>query len=61
VTEIVRAQILVIRNSGVTNMFDLARVQLEAAARGMKELVLYLEEHPKPYFQFILTGESDIE
>jgi len=42
-------------------MFDLARVQLEAAARGMKELVLYLEEHPKPYFQFILTGESDIE
>jgi len=61
VTETIREQILAIRDSGVTNMFDVARVRLEAAARGMHELALYIEEHPAPYCRFILTGEMSGE
>jgi len=54
-------QILSIRASGVTNMFDLPRVQREAYMRGFYELVLYLEEHKAQYSRFILTGEADIK
>ncbi len=56
--ELVREQILSIRASGVTNMFDVVRVQREAYIRGFWERVLYLEEHKKEYAQFILTGET---
>lgn len=59
--EKIKEQILSIRASGVTNMFDLPRVQHEAYVRGFYELVLYLEEHKAEYSRFILTGEADIE
>jgi hypothetical protein len=58
-TEKIKEQILVIRASGVTNMFDLPRVQHEAFLRGFYELVCYLEEHKAKYSRFILTGETD--
>jgi len=58
VTEKIKEQILSIRASGVTNMFDLPRVQHEAYVRGFYELVLYLEEHKAAYSRFILTGEA---
>ncbi|WP_458793846.1 DUF5049 domain-containing protein [Bacillus paranthracis] len=40
--EIIKEQILSIRESGVTNMFDVNRVQYEANERGFYELVVYL-------------------
>jgi len=57
--ESVRMQILAIRESGVTNMFDISRVQYEAYARHFYELVIYLNEHETEYCRFILTGEAE--
>ena len=53
----VKEQILAIRDTGETNMFDTARVQRMAYDRGFYELVLFLEEHKKECAHFILTGE----
>jgi hypothetical protein len=58
-TETIRAQILAIRKSGVTNMFDVPRVRREAYDLGYYELVLYLEENTPAYSRFILTGETE--
>ena len=57
-TERVKEQILAIRETGITNMFDLPVVQRLAYEREFFELVLYLEEHPKEYVHFIITGEA---
>ena len=57
-TEIVKEQILAIRKTGITNMFDLPVVQRLAYERDFFDLVVYLEEHPKEYVHFILTGEA---
>ena len=54
--EIIKAQILSIRESGVTNMFDVNRVQYEANERGFYELVVYLIDHKAEYAHFIMTG-----
>lgn len=56
-TETVREQILAIRDTGLTNMFDLPMVQRLAYERDFFDLVIYIEEHPKEYVHFILTGE----
>ena len=58
-TEKVREQILAIRDTGLTNMFDIPMVQRLAYDRGYYELVTYLEEHRKEYAHFILTGEAE--
>ncbi|WMJ86755.1 DUF5049 domain-containing protein [Anaerocolumna sp. MB42-C2] len=57
--EKVREQILAIRMSGITNMFDVPRVQYIAYELGYYELVVYLIEHKADYSQFILTGKAD--
>ena len=57
-TKTVREQILSIRDTGLTNMFDVNTVQRLAYERGYYELVCYLEEHRKEYAHFILTGEA---
>ena len=57
-TEKVKEQILAIRDTGLTNMFDIPMVQRLAYERGYYELVRYLEEHRKDYAHFILTGEA---
>lgn len=57
-TEIVKEQILTIRETGITNMFDLPAVQRLAYERNFFDLVVYIEEHPKEYAHFILTGEE---
>lgn len=59
--ETVKEQILAIRNSGETNMFDTRMVQLIANRMGFYELVIYLEEHKKEYADFILYGRSGSE
>ncbi len=55
--ETIKDQILAIRDTGLTNMFDLPVVQRLAYERNFFELVIYIEEHPKEYAHFILTGE----
>lgn len=54
----VKEQILAIRDTGLTNMFDVNTVQHLAYERDFYELVLYLEDHRKEYVNFILTGEA---
>lgn len=54
----IREQILAIRDSGETNMFDARTVQYIANREGYYELVVYLEEHRKEYAHFIFTGEE---
>ncbi len=57
-TNKVREQILVIRNTGLTNMFDVNTVQRIAHEMNFFELVVFLEEHRDKYVRFILTGEE---
>lgn len=57
-TETIKEQILSIRDTGLTNMFDVNTVQRLAYERDFYELVVYLEENRKEYVHFILTGEA---
>ena len=57
-TETIKEQILSIRATGLTNMFDVNTVQRLAYERDFYELVVYLEENRKEYVHFILTGEA---
>ena len=57
-TETIKYQILAIRDTGLTNMFDVNAVQRLAYERDFYELVVYLEENRKEYVHFILTGEA---
>ena len=56
--EKVREQILAIRDTGLTNMFDGTMVQRLAYERDFYELVLFLEDHRKEYVNFILHGDE---
>ena len=56
--ETIRNQILAIRDTGLTNMFDVHMVQRLAFDRNSFELVNFLEEHRKEYVQFILYGDE---
>lgn len=58
-TEKVKEQILAIRDTGLTNMFDIPMVQRLAYERGYYELVCWLEDHRREYAHFILTGEAE--
>jgi len=53
----IKKQILTIRDSGVTNMFDLKRVQYEANKLEFYELVIFIEENKDKYVNFIMTGK----
>ena len=57
-TDEVRKQILAIRDTGLTNMFNVVAVQRIANNMSFYELVVYLEENRKEYAHFILTGEA---
>ena len=57
-TDKVREQILAIRDTGLTNMFDTNMVQRLAYERDFYELVVFIEEHRKEYVHFILYGEA---
>ena len=52
--EKVREQILAIRDTGLTNMFDVPMVQRLAFDRDFYELVLFLEDHRQEYVKFIM-------
>jgi len=57
-TSKIRDQILAIRDTGLTNMFDKNMVQRLAFERDMHELVLFLEDEPKEYVKFIMYGDN---
>ena len=56
--EKVKEQILAIRDTGLTNMFDVTAVQRLAYERDFYELDLYLEDYRKEYVNFILHGDE---
>lgn len=58
-TQTIKGQILAIRETGLTNMFDLTAVQRLAYERSFYELVVFIEENRAAYVRFILTGEMD--
>lgn len=55
--EKIREQILAVRKTGRSNMFDVPMVQNIANPMQFYELVVFLEEHRGEYVHFILTGE----
>ena len=56
--EKVKEQILAVRDTGLTNMFEVNAVQRIANDMGLYELVIYLKDHRCEYAHFILTGEA---
>ena len=57
-TETVRNQILTVRETGYTNMFDTRNVLEIAQLFDFDELAEWLPEHKKEYSQFILHGDD---
>ena len=53
----IKEQILVIRNTGITNMFDVIAVQRIAFEMDFYELVDFIETDRKTYIDFILYGK----
>jgi hypothetical protein len=56
--QIIKKQILIIRDTGLTNMFDVNMVQRLAFERDFHELVCWLEDHKIEYVRFIMYGEE---
>lgn len=54
----IKEQILAIRDTGETNMFDVQKVQEIALREGYDELLDYLGDNIGAYCRFILTGEE---
>lgn len=57
-TDLIRSQILSIRDSGIINMLDVDGVQRIAYEQTFYDLVCYIEEDKKRYFHFIMYGEE---
>ena len=56
--DLIKEQILKVRDTGLTNMFDTNAVQRIALEMELYELVNFLEDNEKAYVHFILTGEG---
>ena len=54
----VKEQILAVRDTGLSNMFDTHTVQRIAHEMNFLELANFLEEYKDKYVRFILTGEE---
>ena len=60
--DVLLEQIIKVRDTGFVNMFDCRGVRVVADKMGLYELVCFIEEHPKEYSKFILTGwHGDLE
>ena len=57
-TDKVREQIMKIRESGRSNMLDIHAVQRLAYESEFYDLVMYIEEHRREYWNFIMTGRE---
>lgn len=60
-TKKIKEQILAIRDSGETNMLDTRTVQWIANRENYFELVIYIEENSREYWNFIMTGEAPMK
>ena len=58
-TNKIKEQILAIRDSGETNMFDVRKVQEIALREGYDELLIYLADNVEAYSRFILTDKEE--
>ncbi len=58
-TSKIKEQILAIRDTGLTNMFDIQMVQRIANEMKFFELVIFLEDEKNKYVKFILSGEEE--
>lgn len=56
IDETIISQILAIRDTGETNMFDSNMVQVIAKRENFFELVIFIEENKSEYCDFILNG-----
>ena len=57
--ETIKSQVLQVRNSALTNMFDVAAVRTIAEHLGFDELAAYLAAgNAGEYTRFILTGKT---
>jgi len=56
-SDLIKEQILKVRDTGFTNMFDTNAVQRIALEMELYELVTFIEDNKKSYVHFILTGE----
>lgn len=54
----IKEQILAVRDTGRTNMFDIVAVQRIAYDMELFDLVIYLEGDHSEYVHFIMTGEG---
>lgn len=54
----IKEQILAIRDTGETNMFDVPKVQEIALRERYDELLAFLTYNTDAYARFILTGEE---
>lgn len=55
----IREQILAVRDTGLTNMFDIHAVQRIAYEMDFYELVNFIEEEKAKYVKFIINGQED--
>lgn len=54
-------QILAVRDTGRTNMFDIPAVQNIAYEMEFYELVMFLEDNKSAYVNFIISGKEITE
>lgn len=54
----VKEQILAVRDTGLSNMFDTRTVQRISHEMNFLELANFLEDYKDKYVRFILTGEE---
>ena len=59
ITEKIFKQVLAIRDTGLTNMLDYHAVQRLAFERDFHELVCFIDESPREYFELILRGRRN--
>lgn len=60
-TDTIRRQILAVRGTGRTNMFDTNMVQVIADEMEFHELVVFIEERKSEYVRFILSGKTECD
>ncbi len=53
----IKEQLLAVRDTGETNMFDANAVQCIASRMGFHELVVFIEEYRQAYLNAIYTGK----
>ena len=54
----IKEKILAVRDTGLTNMFDVPAVQRIAYDMEFYDLVVWLEDNRKAYSRFILYGDK---